>query len=260
MQHKPGMEGGVHGAHWGQVHGGYFSDPSVVKPLVDAVRLVWAESHPEVIVDLGGGTGYLLSRLRQAGIGPETARVTLDCSPAQLDVAGATGATTVRGSVADFHRSTVVPQGCKALFLMRSVLHYAGLGGLTPLLRHIRAQMEPGEHWIHQTACFERPEDADGLNSLYRQMRTEKEYPTVADLQSRLEESGWRVEAVSPAPTLRLESGDLGRRYGLTEPDLQHIGEAMADEFGTPNDVFHLGSNGFWAELRYRIFVCRAVK
>ncbi len=259
MSRHPGEETGVHGTGWAQVHGGYFSDPEVARPLVEAVCRLWGESHPEVIVDLGGGTGFLLSQLRKAGIGDATAMVDIDCSDAQLGMLHGSGLSSVRGSVDRFRRAEVVSAGKKALFAMRSVLHYAGEGGLTPLLAHLRAQAEEGERWVHQTACFEREEDAACLNALYRKMRTGKWYPTVAGLRDRLISAGWQVDEVRPAPTLLLESGELGRRYGLTQADLRRIREEMAAEFGAKRDVFRLVPDGFQADLHYRIFVCRAI-
>ena len=82
MANPLGAEQVVHGASWGRVHGGYFSDPAVARPLVAAAREVWAAAQPEVIVDLGGGTGFLLSQLREAGVGGDAALVNLDCSEA----------------------------------------------------------------------------------------------------------------------------------------------------------------------------------
>lgn len=255
---KIGPEQAVHGRKWGQMHGGYFSDPAVAQPLVEAVRAIRAESRPDVMVDLGGGTGFLLSQLRAAGIHAETSLVNLDGSAAQLSEADRAGISCVRGSVEAFHRAEVVPAGGRALFLMRSVLHYAGERGLTPLLRHIRSQMEAGEVWIHQTACFERPEDAACLNALYRKMRTAKWYPVVDDLRDRLRTAGWTVADVRPAPTLALDSGELGLRYGLDKAELRRIREEMAREFGGRSDAFRPLPDGFQAELHYRIYVCRA--
>ncbi len=248
----------VHGASWGRVHGGYFSDPAVARPLVEAVRAVWARTRPEVVVDLGGGTGFLLSQLRAGGFGGEVALVNLDCSEAQIEMAGEAGVCCVRGSVDRFRRADVAPAGRSALFLMRSVLHYGGEDGLAPLLRHLRAQAEGGECWVHQTACFEGREDADCLNALYRKMRTRKWYPTIADLKERLGTAGWRVEDILPAPTLRLDSAELGFRYGLTDAELACVGKEMAEEFGGRGEVFRLRPGGFQADLRYRIWACVA--
>lgn len=254
-----GPERAVHGSPWGRMHGGYFSDPEVARPLVEVVRGAWAESRPDRIVDLGGGTGFLLARLRMAGIGAGTTLVDLDGSAAQLAEAEKAGISCVCGSVETFRRAEVVPAGRKALFAMRSVLHYSGERGLMPLLEHLRAQAEPGEFWVHQTASFEREDDARCLNALYRKMRTGKWYPTVADLRARLAAAGWSAEAVRPAPTLHLESGELGRRYGLGGDDLAAIRDEMEKEFDGHSSAFRSSPTGFQADLHYRIFACRAI-
>lgn len=257
--HDLGPEGAVHGQLWGRMHGGYFSDPAVAQPLVEAVRRVWAKARADVMVDLGGGTGFLLAQLRAEGVGAEALLVNLDCSEAQLEVAGQAEALAVWGAVDGFRREGVAPAGRKVLWLMRSVLHYFGEAGLTPVLAHLRAQAEEGEFWVHQTACFEREADAACLNDLYRRLRTPKWYPTVGDLQQRLQATGWRVEDCLPAPGLPLASGELGSRYGLDKTEIRHIGAALSAELGQDTEVLSFLPSGFQAELHYRIFVCRAV-
>ena len=152
-----GPEQAVHGASWGRQHGGYFSDPEVARPLVAAVRDVEDAARPERIVDVGGGTGYLLAHLRAAGIGVGAALTVLDDSPPQLAEAAKAGLVCVRGSADAFRRTDVAPAGTRILWLMRSVLHYAGAEGLAPLLRHLRAQAapdsSPSPHARHTGLC-----------------------------------------------------------------------------------------------------------
>lgn len=253
-----GPEQAVHGSAWGRMHGGYFSDPEVARPLVEAVREVHAKARPDAIVDLGGGTGFLLARLRETGAGGGALLVDLDGSAPQLAEAAKAGLACVRGSAGSFRRAAAVPAGRAALWLMRSVLHYAGEQGLDPLLRHLRAQAAAGEFWVHQTACFEREEDAACLNALYRRLRTDKWYPTIAALRTRLFAAGWTVVDERPAPTLALEADELGLRYGMDAAGLRAIGRALAEEFGAPNPVFRIAPGGFRADLRYRIFICAA--
>ena len=169
------------------------------------------------------------------------------------------GLACVTGSAGNFRRADVAPAGARILWLMRSVLHYAGETGLDPLLRHLRAQAEPSEFWVHQTACFERAEDAACLNALYRRLRTPKWYPTADDLQARLAAAGWSVAEIRPAPTLQLDSAELGIRYGLDADALAAVRTDMIREFGAEHAVLHSRPDGFRAELRYALFVCRAV-
>ena len=253
-----GPEQAVHGKFWEHLHGGYFSDPAVARPLVAAVRGIWTQARPDVVIDLGGGTGFLLSQLQEAGVAPDARLVNLDGSETQLKAACVPGIELIRGSVEDFRRAAVVPAGRRALFLMRSVLHYAGKAGLAAVLHHLRAQAEPSEYWVHQTACFADGRDADCLNALYARMHTRKWYPTVVGLQKRLRTAGWRIEAIHPAPTLRLESRDLGARYSLSAPGLRHIAEEMVAVYGVKSSVWHATARGFQADLHYHIFICRA--
>ena len=258
MAENLGPEQAVHGSSWGRMHGGYFSDPEVARPLVEAVRAVWREARPDRIVDLGGGTGCLLAQLRAAGFADVPLAV-LDESEPQLAEAAKAGLACVTGSAGNFRRADVAPAGARILWLMRSVLHYAGETGLDPLLRHLRAQAAPGEVWVHQTACFERAEDAACLNALYRRLRTPKWYPTADDLQARLAAAGWALAETRPAPTLHLDSAELGIRYGLDADALAAVRTDMIREFGAEHAVLHSRPDGFRAELRYALFVCRAV-
>ncbi|MCX5848537.1 MAG: hypothetical protein NTW65_03720 [Deltaproteobacteria bacterium] len=142
---------------------------------------------------------------------------------------------------------------------MRSVLHYLGENGVTPFLRHLRDQAKEGEFFLHQSASFDNENDSACLNDLYRHMRTHKWYPTVNDLTKRLADSGWRVIATTPAPTLLLTSDDLGLRYALNTNDLVRIRDTMARAFGEMNSVFQITPSGFQANLHYHIYTCVAV-
>ncbi len=258
MSKDLGEEKAHFGTEFGQLHGGYFSNPEIAAPLIDAAHTAWQESQAEAVVDLGGGTGFLLSQLKARGLEPLPHLVNLDGSPAQLEVAQTGGIPTVCGSVEEFSRKDLVPAGMKALFLMRSVLHYFGEAGLLPVLQHLRSQTRGGELWVHQTACFEQAEDAACLNDVYQRMHTGKWYTTIDDLRSRLTAAGWSVEECRPAPLLCLESGDLGARYGVETKELRRAREELTAEYGEQNQVFRLTPEGFQADLHYHIFVCRA--
>lgn len=253
-----GTEKVVHGRHWDAVHGGYFSDPAVARPLIDVVSGILARSPADVVVDLGGGTGFVLSQLAAHGIAAGSTMVNVDCSDAQLALAEGRDIENLCASVADIARGDIAVGEKRFFYMMRSVLHYVGEDGLSPLLRRLRNQAEQGEFFVHQTASFDDERDAACLNALYRHMHTDKWYPTVSELKRRLTQAGWRVLATVPAPALPLTSEDLGKRYGLDEKELGLVRDVVAAQFGEMDDVFRLTPSGFEAQLHYRIYICLA--
>jgi SAM-dependent methyltransferase len=228
----------------------------VAAPLVRKVLEAARASKPGTIVDLGGGTGFLLSRLLAEGVDPGVRLVDLDDSPAQVAAAQAAGIACLRKAVDSFSRRDIGPEDGRCLFLMRSVLHYFGRDGLRPVLRHLRAQMRPGEFFVHQTASFERQQDADCLNALYQLMRTTKWYPSVSFLRDCLREEGWQVLEVCPAAALRLRDDDLAQRYQLAPADICRIRARLRDEPRPPEDVATVTDSGFCAFLHYWTYVC----
>jgi len=258
MNEHINREESVHGEQWGELHGGYFSDPAIAQPFVDRVNDVLMKSLTDVVVDLGGGTGFLLSHLAAQGLCKGLVLVNLDGSDVQLASARGAGILCVRALITDLQRSDVGPKDKRFLFIMRSVLHYLGEAGLLPVLLHLRSQAGEGEIFVHQTASFEDERDAACLNALYRHMHTDKWYPTVSELKSSLTKAGWRVTDISPAPPLLLTSEELSRRYALGGDDVMRIRNVMAQEFGGQTSVFGALPNGFWAKLQYRIYTCVA--
>ena len=256
MDRHINREKNVHGKRWNSVHEGYFSDPAIAMPLIRKVRKFVRTSKPDTIVDLGGGTGFLLTRLRAAGVAPGITLVNLDASPTQLDAARTSGFARFKGSVDSFSRRDIGSDVARYFYMMRSVLHYFGKDGLCPVLRHVRAQTEPGEYFVHQTASFSRRQDADCLNELYAMMETEKWYPTVAFLRKSLCAEGWNVLEVCRAAPLRLKSEDLMQRYHLDQKDICRIRDRLLRKTGVPADVVTITAGGFCAFLHYWTYVC----
>lgn len=249
----------VQGAAWDTAHLGYFADPETADALVGAVLETAARARPSLIVDLGGGTGFVLGELARRGIDPGVRLVNLDLSLVQLAAGGRARIRTVAGDAAAFRREQFTAGAESILWTMRSVLHYLGPKGLIPALRHIRSQMRPGEYFVHQTACFEDARAAACLNAVYAGLGTEKRYTAAAALAGALAETGFAVLSRRAAPSLTLTSEDLGRRYGLDREAMAEIGQRVAERFGEPEGVFRREGNGFTAWLHYRIFVTRAV-
>jgi len=96
MSEQINREESVHGEQWGELHGGYFSDPANSAAFVERVKDLLNESHPDVVVDLGGGTGFLLSQLAVQELCKDLTLVNLDCSDVQLATARRAGITSVR--------------------------------------------------------------------------------------------------------------------------------------------------------------------
>ena len=254
-----GKEMGIHGARWHALHGCYFSDPSIASFLLERVAEVAITSRPDILIDLGGGTGFLLAELVNRGFVDAGLRlVNLDCSERQLAVASDKGICCLRGAITDIWRDLVDQEQMRFLFMMRSVLHYFGRDGLMPLLRHLRAQARVGEFFIHQAACFESKREADCMNMLYERMKTDKWYPTLDELGDCIAAAGWRTRSISRAPTLTLTSEDLACRYGLDENDIACIREEIARQFPDMMNVFKPMQRGFCAFLSYRVYACIA--
>jgi len=256
MEHSIGPEEACFGERWAKMHGGYFSDPAVAESLLSKVRELIAQTDPDAIVDLGCGTGFLLSRILAGGIREGMRLINLDCSESQLAIAIRRGITCISQSLDSFLRRDLDLDGSRCLHIMRSVLHYFGRDGLTPVLEHIRTQMRPGEYFIHQTASFYDQRHADCLNAIYGMMRTDKWYPTVDSLRRSLQDSGFDVLDISPAPTLTLSSDDLSSRYGLSAADVERIRERISRDFTVPGSVFREEDDGFCAHLDYHIYTC----
>lgn len=259
MEEQINRELCIHGKEWDSFHEGYFSDTGIAGVLMSRIKDAVATSHPEVIVDLGGGTGFLLSELSQHDLSSDVRLVNLDCSDAQLEIARARGIDSVHGSIDTFRRSDIDEGRKQFLYIMRSVLHYYGRNGLIPILRHLRSQTKEGEFFVHQTASFEQAGDAVCMNLIYEKMRTNKWYPTIEELSRCLMSTGWSVASVYPVVSLPLTSHDLARRYKLDEGDVQHICDEIMKKFGEMDNVFRLCEGGFCAYLHYRVYVCAAV-
>ncbi len=251
-------ENGVHGHPWNSLHEGYFSDAAVARPFVSAIIRYLSDADTDVIVDLGGGTGFVLKELIGKGATTNILPINMDCSSTQLDAMGKSGISCIRGLISDFKRNDLVTADKRIFFIMRSVLHYFGSNGLSSVLQHVRNQARTGEMFIHQSACFESAMEAMCLNALYQKMNSPKWFPTVSELSHDMEKAKWKMIDVLPAPPLKLSSVELGQRYDLDKQALRRIRVKLLDEFGNIENVFHLDKKGFTAYLHYRIYVAKA--
>lgn len=248
----------IHGKRWQTMHDGYFSDWEIAQPFLDAVSDELLSFKPDVITDLGGGTGFILSELAQRHPIFPVKYINVDISSEQLNECRYNQICSLQISAINITRNALIKDQESLMLIMRSLMHYLGADRIAPFLKHLRAQMKPGEPMVHQTACYEFAEDADCANDLYSMMRTLKWYPTVTSLKQILIEAGWQVIDSKPAPSLRMTSGDLAERYDLSTADINNINEAIGNKFNRPAVFIHNNSD-FTAYLHYRIFTCKAM-
>jgi len=251
-------ERNLYGENWNTVYGGYFSDPSSALPLVRAILEAAGETGAAAIADMGGGTGFLMSEVgREAGPGFGPRLVCVDAAQEQLDDCP-DEVIAIRSTVEAVERPMLVEGGQTLLLCMRSLLHYFGREGLAPELAHLRSVLLRGERMVHQTICFEDPDDQAPANLLYERMGTGKWYPLVGELASALEAAGLNVVAMEPAKSLPLESAELEARYGIAHEDMEAIGRELANRWPGPSRVIVPQETGFTTNLDYMVMTCLA--
>jgi hypothetical protein len=249
----------IHGLRWEKLHGGYFSDPVIASVFIKKIIQNMKAFPPDVLVDLAGGTGYILNEVSKYHMNPAMRFVNIDLSGKQLSRNIHPKISNIRACISDFKRSAIDAQGKRFLFIMRSAFHYLGKDGIKPILEHLHSQMKKGEYFIHQSASFAFRKDVCCINSLYKEMGTEKWYPTVRELRKFLENAGWSIASVSRAPSLPLSSGDLARRYGLNRDAVMRIQKNLTGSFDETETLFMRKPGGFCAYLHYYIYTCVAV-
>jgi len=251
-------EKSIYGNKWNLVHEGYFSDPAVAAPFILAIAGAMSASHPSVVADLGGGTGFIVAILAGREENGGVVFVDVDSSPEQLAQARDPRISCVSCSIPEVSRERLISGEGTLLVCMRSVLHYFGKAGLKPVLRHLRSQMRAGEYLVHQTASFASARDKEILNLLYEGMDTGKWYPTLDELALGLQEEGWEVEAVERAPSLTLTMPELAQRYCVDRNDLASLGRDILGRYGPVPGTFTPTVEGFTARLSYHIMTCKA--
>jgi SAM-dependent methyltransferase len=252
-------ENGIYGSRWNAIHHGYFSDSKVAFPLIEVIKRAIEANHPNVVVDLGGGTGFILKELLKYRELSNMLLVNVDISPLQLSECVDERISYLQASVDQITRSQFQTNDNGLMMIARSLLHYFGYSGLRPLLRHIRRQLVKGEIFVHQSACFEKVEDAECLNLVYKLMSTPKWYTTVNNLKSMLNDAGFSVCDVCPAVKLQLESNDLSERYQLNPQQIILIRKEIERLYGQKSKLFISSTDHFTAWLHYSIFTCKAI-
>ncbi|MBP7828374.1 MAG: hypothetical protein KA248_00505 [Kiritimatiellae bacterium] len=258
LEEAVARETAVHGRRWAAQYGGYFSDPAVAAPFLDVIEAGLRAKAPDVLVDLGGGTGFILAELiRRGKLPPGVKLYDMDLSDRQLESLPDPRIRPLKSSFLEFQRAAVATATERLMLITRSTLHYAGLAGQKPLLKHLREQLRPGELFIHQTACNARPEDALLVDELLERLHSDKWLPPLDSLIRLCEDAGFRVTRVADAPDLAMDEATLADRYGIAPGEMADIrarlGEAYAD-----SPRWKATRAGFVVLLGYKILACEA--
>ncbi|MFA5364249.1 MAG: class I SAM-dependent methyltransferase [Candidatus Bathyarchaeia archaeon] len=249
----------IYGRKWNTVHNGYFSDPKVAYPLINVIKQAIEMNQPNVVVDLGGGTGFILKELLKHQVPSNMRFVNVDVSALQLSECVDDRINYLQASVDQINRNQFQPDENGLMIVARSLLHYFGYSGLIPFLQHIRRQLKEGEIFVHQSACFEKEEDTQCLNLVYKLMSTPKWYTTIGNLKSMLKDAGFSVCNVCPAVKLRLESDELSERYQLSPQQIALISKEVNQRYGQKPELFISSADCFTIWLHYSIFTCKAI-
>lgn len=252
-------ETAVHGERWAAQYGGYFSDPAVAAPFLEIIEEYARAKQPDVLVDLGGGTGFILTELiKRAKIPADLSLFDLDLSDRQLESLPNSRIRSLKNSILEFRRASVANEKRRLMLITRSTLHYAGIMGQAPTLRHIREQMKPGEIFINQTGCSSTPEEALLTDELLERMRSDKWMAPLGSLVELCEKAGFRVKRKAKAPDLWLDEPTLSDRYGINADEMTRIREKLMEGY---KDSPHLRMTpkGFVIIQEYRILACEAV-
>ncbi|MBF0319949.1 MAG: class I SAM-dependent methyltransferase [Nitrospirae bacterium] len=248
----------LYGANWNAIHGGYFSDLAVAAPLVKVIAEAITHANPHVVADLGGGTGFILQQVAAALGSADKSFIAVDQSAEQLNSVD-DRFSTLKLSVGDITRGDLGAAGSSLMFIMRSVLHYFRRDRQREILRHLRRQMNAGESFIHQSACFANAAYKDMWNYLYELMNVDKWFESEAELASALSDEGWRILSITSAPPLHINSAELAERFQLEKDQMRQITENLNNRYSALTGFFVPEDDGFATSLHYKIFKCAAV-
>lgn len=249
----------VHGERFIKLFGGYFGDPQVARPLVDAIHRAIHAHTPRVLVDVGGGTGFVLSELLRVYPDTPCRLVDLDLSADQLGEERDQRITTLQASAEDVTRADLCAGDETLMLAMRSVIHYFGHANIVPFLKHLRSLLNPGEVMVHQTACYADAKEALFLDKLIKGMGAGKSPLTTDEVLGFLDLAGWRVLEFIPAPALVMDSDELAYRYHVTVDEIRALSEKVLSGFKTVPDAFRATRDGFTVRVDYHIFTSKAV-
>lgn len=259
MNYNIKREAHVHGALWAQQAAGFFSDPNMAEDYVAAIMRVANDYNPSAIADLGGGTGFILEQLVEAGLAENIKLVNIDESDSQLTMCKDPRITPMKGAFESFHRAGIVSKTGSLMLISRSVLQYGGIFKQKPWLNHVRGQMKPGEWFVHQSGCATDVEGALALDVLFEQMGVGKWVPHKEAFARLLVQAGFEITDDFPVPAMAMASEELAVRYGVAPDVIAQIGLDLRRTCTNRPDLVKFTPSGFAFNFPYRVFLCKAV-
>lgn len=260
MGYESRREEHVHGDSWARQASGYFSDKGIARDYVAAIMRAVREFRPSVIADLGGGTGFILEQLIEAGIPEDVKLVVIDESGPQLAACRNPRIILMKGTLQSFGRTEVVREDERLMLICRSVLQYAGFRGQMTWLSRVRGEMRPGEWFVHQSGCTEDAEASRLLNRLFALMGVDKWVPDRDAFVQMLTEARLEVKGNFLMPPIGMVSEELAYRYGVSPENMKSIGAELCRTCAGRPDMFRTTPAGFVFNFPYRVFLCRAVE
>jgi len=252
-------EAHIHGKLWDKLYDSYFSNPYVAQDYISAIIIATCKCKPSAIVDLGGGTGFILKQLVEAGIADDIRLVNMDESDSQLAMCRHPRITPLKGAIQSLQRAEIVKETESLMLICRSVLQYGGIFGQKPWLAHLRSQLKPGEWFAHQSGCSGDIEAALALDVLFEMMGVEKWVPHKEAFMALLTQAKFEVTDDFPMPPVGMPSDGLAIRYGVAPEILAKINADLLHTCANRPDLFKLTPTGFTFNFPYRVFVCKAV-
>lgn len=245
-----------HGGKWATAHGSYFSDPVNAKPLVDEAFKSAESFRPNIIADIGGGTGFLLDQVRERFNGDAPRLLNIDVSRDQLDQCR--GMDVMLCSALDLRRQALVREKERLMLISRSVMHYFGKDQQDRFLSSLRSVMEEGEMMVQQPASFATEEECECMNILYPMMGVDKFYLTPEGLRKAHERNGFEVVSMKAAPPLDLRSEDLADRYDISDENMRKMCGIMR-RYRLHEQGFEVNDRSFRGPFTYVIVTARAI-
>ena len=198
----PSMARRQDGDRWYNDHIDYFSDPDVARPYIGAIIDIMVSQRPNVLADIGGGSGSITSQLAERDAWKKVRFMNLDLSYENGHISRGEGPFSSCGYRAELKREELVEEGQRLMMINRSPLQTLGVDNQRPFISRIRRLMRPGEAIVMQVSCFDSEEAKDCMNTIQSLMGTGDWYPTRSLVESMMNASDWEVLGWNDSPPM----------------------------------------------------------